>query len=610
MKIRRPVFLIAFIFLIPFLSIAQDKKEKEKTIVIDTGLTFTRYTTLPLRNQPFQLIDKTIDEIRHVNAVYRIENMFYQQLSTEGSPHKPLLFQLSDLLSFNYQPSVYNAVKFTRENIKFYNVFKPYSELRYSNTLNTSRYFSVIHAQNIYKNIHLGFQYDVNYTTGSFDKSQIMNQFFNATLRFKNKKETYEGYLGFVRNRAMQNESGGLKSDSSFAAGEFSSLNAYPVNLSMAYSKWKSVDAFLVQKFNFGKLIKDSSIISNLSLVHELSYFSNARLYVDANPMEGFYQNFYFDTLKTNDSLSTQRIQNSLSIRNEKTIPFEIGIKHDYVLFADSLNNERSSNFTPFVNLGLDVSGFKLNFLAEYIISNNRYNEDFQIGGNVEFKNLYANIRLMNKSVDYFYNHYWTNNFKWENNFSKTNMFNTNLGYNHKEKLAFNIGYFLLNDLVYINNNLLSQQTSKPTSIIQASLLHNLKLGIFNLKGVMTLQKLSSEEAIRVPVFQAKQGISINFKMFNQKLQTQVGFDFRYNTSYFADSFMPAMGAFVQQDKVKIGNYLFTDFFVQAQIDRVKFFVALCHPYAGVFGNEYYLTPHYPSEKLNLRYGVTWMFFD
>lgn len=610
MKIRRPVFLIAFIFLIPFLSIAQDKKEKENTIVIDTGLTFTRYTTLPLRNQPFQLIDKTIDEIRHVNAVYRIENMFYQQLSTEGSPHKPLLFQLSDLLSFNYQPSVYNAVKFTRENIKFFNVFKPYSELRYSNTLNTSRYFSVIHAQNIYKNIHLGFQYDVNYTTGSFDKSQIMNQFFNATLRFKNKKETYEGYLGFVRNRAMQNESGGLKSDSSFAAGEFSSLNAYPVNLSMAYSKWKSVDAFLVQKFNFGKLIKDSSFISNLSLVHELSYFSNARLYVDANPMEGFYQQFYFDTLKTNDSLSTQRIQNSLSIRNEKTIPFEIGIKHDYVLFADSLNNERSSNFTPFVNLGLDVSGFKLNFLAEYIISNNRYNEDFQVGGNVEFKNLYANLRLMNKSVDYFYNRYWTNNFKWENNFSKTNMFNTNLGYNHKEKLAFNIGYFLLNDLVYINNNLLPQQTSKPTSIIQASLLHNLKLGIFNLKGVMTLQKLSSEEAIRVPVFQAKQGISINFKMFNKKLQTQVGFDFRYNTSYFADSFMPAMGAFVHQDKVKIGNYLFTDFFVQAQIDRVKFFVALCHPYAGVFGNEYYLTPHYPSEKLNLRYGVTWMFFD
>lgn len=610
MKIRRPVFLIAFIFLIPFLSIAQDKKEKEKTIVIDTGLTFTRYTTLPLRNQPFQLIDKTIDEIRHVNAIYRIENMFYQQLSTDGSPHKPLLFQLPNLHYFNYQPSVYDAAKFTRENIKFYNVFKPYSELRYSNTLNTSRYFSVIHAQNIYKNIHLGFQYDVNYTTGSFDKSQIMNQFFNATLRFKNKKETYEGYLGFVRNRAMQNESGGLKSDSSFAAGEFSSLNAYPVNLSMAYSKWKSVDAFLVQKFNFGKLIKDSSFISNLSLVHELSYFSNARLYVDANPMEGFYQNFYFDTLKTNDSLSTQRIQNSLSLRNEKTIPFEIGIKHDYVLFADSLNNERSSNFTPFVNLGLDVSGFKLNFLAEYIISNNRYNEDFQIGGNVEFKNLYANLRLMNKSVDYFYNHYWTNNFKWENNFSKTNMFNTNLGYNHKEKLAFNIGYFLLNDLVYINNNLLPQQTNKPTSIIQASLLHNLKLGIFNLKGVMTLQKLSSEEAIRVPVFQAKQGISVNFKMFKQKLQTQIGFDFRYNTSYFADSFMPAMGAFVQQDKVKIGNYLFTDFFVQAQIDRVKFFVALCHPYAGAFENNYYLTPHYPSEKLNLRYGVTWMFFD
>ncbi len=610
MKIRKSVLFLAFVFLIPLVSIAQDKKEKEKTIAIDTALSLTRYITLPLRNQPFQFIDKSIDEIRHVNAVYRIENMFYQQLSTDGSPHKPLLFQLPDLLSFNYQPSVYDAAKFTRENIKFYNVYKPYSELRYSNTLNTSRYFSVIHAQNIYKNIHLGFQYDVNYTTGSFDKSQIMNQFFNATLRFKNKKETYEGYLGFIRNRAMQNESGGIKSDSSFSVQEFSSLNAYPVNLSMAYSKWKSVDAFLVQKFNFGKLIKDSSFISNLSLVHELSYFSNARLYFDGYPTEGFYQNIYFDTLSTKDSLSTQRIQNSLSLRNEKTIPFEIGIKHDYILFADTLNNERSSNFTPFVNLGLDINSFKLNFNTEYIISNNRYNEDYQIGGNVAYKNLYANVKLMNKSVDYFYNRYWTNNFKWENNFSKTNMFNTNLGYNHKDKLSINVGYFLLNDLVYIDNNLSPKQTDKSTSIIQASLLHNLKLGIFNFKGVMTLQKLSSEEAIRMPVFQAKQGISVSFKMFKQKLQTQVGFDFRYNTSYFADSFMPAMGAFVHQDNVKIGNYIFTDFFVQAQLERVKFFVALTHPYAGAFENNYYLTPHYPSEKLNLRYGVTWMFFD
>ncbi len=610
MKLRRTVYLLAIIILAPFFSFSQENLGKEGTITIDTGLSYTRYTTIPTRHLPFQLIDKSIDGIRHVNAVNRIENMFYQQLSTDGSPHKPLLFQLPDLLSFNYQPSVYDAIRFTRENIKFFNVYKPYSELRYSNTLNTSRYFSVIHAQNIYKNIHLGFQYDVNYTTGSFDKSQIMNQFFNATLRFKNRKETYEGYLGFIRNRALQNESGGIASDSSFSVQEYSSLSAFPVNLSMAYSKWKSMDAFWVQKFNFGKLIKDSSFISNLSLIHELSYFSNARLYVDNSPFDGFYQNFYLDTLSTNDSLSTQRIQNSISIKNEKRIPFEIGIKHDYILFADTINEERSSNFTPFLNLGIDLNRFKLNFNAEYIISNGRYNNDFQIGGNLRFMDIYANIKLMNKSVDYFYNRYMTNNFRWTNNFSKTQSFNTNLGYKFKENLSINLGYFLIDNIVYIDSYLKPNQTDKSTSILQASLLHKFKLGVFNLTGVMSVQKLSSEEAIRVPFFQAKQGISVSFKMFKKKLHTQVGFDFRYNTSYYADSFMPAMGTFVHQDKVKIGNYLYTDFFVQAQIDRVKFFVALCHPYAGLFGNEYYLTPHYPSEKLNLRYGVTWMFFD
>lgn len=605
---RKSLFLI-FALVQTFVGIAQESIIENNTI-IDSGFHYTRYTTLPINNLPLKFIDKELDNVRHVNKIYAIEDGFYQQLSTDGSPHKPLMFLMPELNSFNFQPGIYDALIFKRENIKFYNVYKPYSELRYSNTLGSSRYFSVIHAQNVYKNLQIGFEYDVNYTDGMFDKSQVTNQFFNATARYKNQNETYEGYLGFIRNRAMQTESGGLKSDSSFAVQEYSTLAAYPVNISSAYSKFKSADAFLSQKVSIGKLIKDSSFLKDLYLVHDLSYFSNNRIYNDQFASEGYYQNIYFDSLSTKDSLATRRIQNIITLKNESIIPFSFGLKHDYVVFSDTTNKERSSNFTPFFMLGIDVKQFKLGFDAEYIISNSRYNKDYQIGGNIIYKDLYANISLMNKSVEYFFIHHQTNNFKWDNDFNKTNILNINIGYAFKKYLKVNLAYFNLDNLVYINENLSPEQATSASNLIKASILHNIKLGMFNFNGVMSIQKLSSDKAIRLPLFQTKQSFYINFKMFGKKLDTQLGIDLRYNTLYQADNYIPAMGTFAQQNQTKIGNYLFTDLFAQFQIERVKIFVSLSHPYAGLFNYNYYNTPHYPAENLNLRFGVSWMFFD
>lgn len=582
----------------------------ENNPIIDSGLHYTRYTTLPISNIPLKSIDKELDNVRYVNRINWIEDAFYQQLSTDGSAHKPLMFIMPELNSFNYQPNVYDAIIFKRDNIKFYNVYKPYSELRYSNTLGSSRFFSVVHAQNVFKNIQIGLEYDVNFTDGQFDKSQVMNQFFNATTRYKNQNETYEGYLGFIRNRAMQTESGGLKSDSSFAVQQYSTLVAYPVNLSSAYSKFKSADAFLSQKINIGKLIKDSSFLKNLYLIHDLSYFSNNRIYNDQNPSEGYYQNIYLDSTLTNDSLATRRIQNIITLRNESIIPFSFGLKHDYVLFSDTINEERSSSFTPFFTIGIDVKEFKLDFDAEYIISNSRYDKDFQMGGNIRYKDLYANFSLMNKSVDYFFIKHQTNNFKWNNSFNKTEILNINIGYEFRKYIKLNLAYFTLNNLVYVNQYLVPEQSNQVTNLIKASLVHNIRLGMFSFRGVMTFQTLSSQEAIRLPIFQTKQSLFINFKMFGKKLDTQIGVDLRYNTLYEADTYIAAMGAFAQQNEMKIGNYLFTDLFAQVQLQRVKIFVSLTHPYAGMFNYNYYNTPHYPAENLNFRFGVSWMFFD
>lgn len=185
-----------------------------------------------------------------------------------------------------------------------------------------------------------------------------------------------------------------------------------------------------------------------------------------------------------------------------------------------------------------------------------------------------------------------------------------NIGYEFKQFLKVNLAYFNLNNLVYVNQYLVPEQINQVTNLIKASLVHNIRLGMFSFRGVMAFQTLSSQEAIRLPIFQTKQSFFINFKMFGKKLDTQIGVDLRYNTLYEADTYIAAMGAFAQQNEMKIGNYLFTDLFAQVQLQRVKIFVSLTHPYAGMFNYNYYNTPHYPAENLNFRFGVSWMFFD
>lgn len=620
MKTNKSILFI-FSLLISNLGFCQnDTLQSTKSQIIDSSSYLTRYTNLPISNKPLKTIDQELLEVHHVNPINRIDNSFYQQLSTDGSAHNPLFFVLPQINNFSYQPSVFSATIFTRENIRFYNVYKAYSELKYSNTLNNSRYFSVIHAQNVYKNLQIALQYDVNYADGSYENSSTMNQFFNITARYKDSLGVYEGYIGFIRNRAMQNESGGLLSDSSFRVQQYSSLNAYPVNINAAYTKYKSFDIFLSQKLNFGKKLP-STIFKNLALIHDFSYYSNSRIYYDMQPRGGFYDTSYYSETLTNDSLALRRVQNVLSINNNSLST--IGIRHDYLVINDSINVEKSSLLTPFVNLGIGTKKSNINIFGDYIISSSRYNKDYCFGANASLEGsltlnntLDLRVEKLQKSVDYFFTKYYSNNFKWENEFEKIDVFHANASYTIKFKessrqlIMFSVDYFQFNNLVFIDNDLSPKQYKTKTNLYQASLRHNIRKGMFNFEGIATLQEADNNDALRVPVFQAKQSISINFKIFGKKLDTYIGFDFRYNTAYYADAYMPAMGSFYRQNQTLIGDYLYTDFFIQTKLERAKIFVVLTHPYSGKFGYGYYATPHYPNENLNFRFGVSWRFFD
>ncbi len=124
------------------------------------------------------------------------------------------------------------------------------------------------------------------------------------------------------------------------------------------------------------------------------------------------------------------------------------------------------------------------------------------------------------------------------------------------------------------------------------------------------VQYSSDKEQIRVPLFASKNSIYADFKLFNNVLHTQVGFDIRYHTAYKADGYNPALGVFYRQNEVEVGNYLWADFFINLQVKRASIYAKAAHFNSFIEEHSFCILPHYPSKQFGFFFGITWKFFD
>ena len=100
------------------------------------------------------------------------------------------------------------------------------------------------------------------------------------------------------------------------------------------------------------------------------------------------------------------------------------------------------------------------------------------------------------------------------------------------------------------------------------------------------------------------------FSLFGNAAILQPGIDLFYNTSYFADGYMPVTRQFFAQQDKKIGNYVYMDLFVNLMIKRFRFFVQMQHLNAFWSSNNYYMVPHFPMQGQAFKFGLSWNFYD
>ena len=137
-------------------------------------------------------------------------------------------------------------------------------------------------------------------------------------------------------------------------------------------------------------------------------------------------------------------------------------------------------------------------------------------------------------------------------------------------------------------------------------------MGIFNFNAEVTYQHSSNQAVLPLPALNAYANIFLKFRIA-KVLNTEIGADAWYFTSYDAPEYLPALGQFVQQNqaaKVEIGNYPMVSVYANFLLKQTRFYVKYYHVNKGTGNRNYFLTPHHPLTPAVLWFGLSWNFYN
>ncbi|MCX6230033.1 MAG: hypothetical protein NTZ33_00690 [Bacteroidetes bacterium] len=573
-------------------------------------------------------IDTILKGFQQYNPSFN-QKHFTEWSGNIGRASKSMIFDADYRCGFDYGVHSFDDIMFTNYSQPYYQVFKPYTSITYISGPQKEDVLQVIHSQNINNSWNVALNFRVMDSWGTYQLQSCDDRQLMINTNYVSPKGKYRVLAAYYHNSIEIQENGGLYSDSIFENKVTSQSLSIPVNLQNASNQWKETGYFVKQFYNFKKVSNDSTKSRTFnpgSVSYTIHYVTQSQTYADQDGRTGFYNNIYFDSTATHDSIHFRSLENNFAWTNginenplsPKALNLIFGIKQKYYEVKDTARNFSFNQITPYAALSVFAFGkFHLNLNGEYVIGD--YNGgDFSLKGIAKFdfiKNkpskgtIIAGINYCQKQAGWIYEWNYSNYYRWNKSFDKQNFITSFVGF---QTATFNATLSLhqINNYVYLNNDAQPEWHDKMIHLINFKLSKNLSWKFLQIDNDFVYQYTADKSIIKLPQITAMQSWYFNLHLFNKYLYLQPGFSLFYNTAYYADSYSPALRMFYNQDSKKIGNYLYTDLFVNMQIKRANIFIKYQHLNSGWTGYNFYMIPHYPQQSGALKIGITWRFYD
>ncbi|MDO5343009.1 MAG: hypothetical protein Q4F69_11245 [Bacteroidia bacterium] len=590
----------------------------------------------------------------------------FHTLSNSGHAHENLEFSFPTSLGFNDKLPAFNQYLISKEDIFYPIVYQPFTCLKYMMGRKKEQHFNATFSREMMPRFYLTMFFNIDDVPSFYKRSYAQDINFWINLRWNTKNNRYgvNGY--YFTNKIYNYESGGLKNEQIFIdniepdktlldvnlqnATNLIKTSGFGINQHFVLSKNKSqskndkkivYDTIFVKDTINGSIdtiveqVKEKRHIGLGRINYSIDYQRNRYLYEDGSPNSEFYA--AFDTLLdgsfSHDSLCFNTIKNAISWNSlsykeySNDIPFYLtfGAEHNYTVHhgyrdyvtGQQFGKEDHSNIRA--KAGIIINLFKSTRITgngELIFAGYQAGDFFIDAQWKQFLGTYTknigalkfDFNLARKSPDWFETYYYSNNFRWENDFGPASHLMLKGSYEFR---WFDVGVKnrTISNYIYFAENAKPAQYSGTLDVLSLFAKFDFKFRIFEVSGIMSMQKANNEDVVHLPAFYGKVKMGLNITLVKNISSLQPSVVVNYFTEYYADAYMPATRTYHLQNEVKIGNYPFVDIFLTFKLHRTNIYFGITNIFSFTNDNRYFSTPHYPTRDYKLLLGVNWKLY-
>jgi hypothetical protein len=422
------------------------------------------------------------------------------------------------------------------------------------------------------------------------------------------------------------------------------------------YEQWTGTSFYLKQFYYIGHIDSlakkgaNSSILPTQRVAY--TFMADTKKYnFKQNDVDAYnvFPDYYFDANYARDSLTVIHLQNSFSysfylrskgdkpIKNEAKL--DVGLTQDIYQYnqyvADTTLNQygskvnipvkqQSSSFQDITLTGkisyklsdkLLLEGNVQQIAAGRDFGNFLYDAKLTLAGHGKVGKIVFEGYSQSSAPPLVYTDWVSDHFIFHNKFNnqKTN----SVSFNYiNDALQFDLKaeYFLVGDYLYFAaqpNGIDAHpvQLGADINLLKVSAGKSLSYRHWHFDTYAVYQKTDYQATLRTPEFYNYS--SLYYKgMYFDVLNTSIGIDVRYNTTYVAPSYAPGLGQFYNGPNVTFSSYPVATVFLKATLQRTNFFIMYDYANQGLLSKGYYTVYKYPQQDHLLKFGVSWAFYN
>lgn len=578
---------------------------------------------------------------------------FIQDLGNLTSPaqYRFLTFQENAGLRTGWStPAFYHL---TDKDTRYYKASVPYTMAYYGSGQRPSNYFDylqqvqLLHTQNWGPLFNIGVDIHSNRCNGFSTNAQSRTGSGQIFAWFHSPDKRYQALATATFSSASSQVNGGISNDSLFEAtsGITKEANGFITDSSLFRSR-SQVYTFshfyrigpVRTEVTTRQVRRDSVAIdtlrtvdASLQLAQKISWSGISWLYTDnIKPSFNYFRYYYFDTLRTKDSLHQSLLAHTLDVTKKlnRNGIINAGLEtrlHWLAMYkANMLVHEEIVHGLLKQNIPLkkdSLTFLRFQAKADYVLFSNyaaltQHDYTLQAGVGVSIPGGTADIKAYSSAQaptlmqTYFPgNHFYYYNGDLRKTFTNglyLDLFRRGLAsLQATAAVVSNHTFFTYDSILHVNQ-------ADPLTYASVRWKQQYRWASLLYVHHVMYQVTSNSAALPVPTWLYKGSLMYDADWFKKALHIQFGVSMNYFSKYNAPAFLPSALVYYNQQQKVIGNYPQLDGFVNLQIQRVRIFLMMEHFNEDMngFPRGAYATPHYPLTRRAIRFGVSWSFYN